>query len=486
VSTSTSTSATETVPVVSTSTSTSTSSSESPKLPAQAKEISAKFIDAEREKIQEEKRKTEFMQQQDKFATVSDMFSDVPVELPLGGMGGAVLGGGEDAHLQDNWDDEEGYYCFRIGEVLQDRYRVFSSHGKGVFSTVLRAQDTLNDDKEVAIKVIRNNETMYRAGVKERDLLQLITGADPNNKRHCIRIEGSFTYRNHLCLVLEPMHMDLREVIRKYGRDVGISMQAVKIYAKQLFVALHHLKSLKILHADLKPDNIVTNESKTVLKICDFGSASTIDENSITPYLVSRFYRAPEIILGLPYDYAIDMWSAGCCIYEMYTGKILFPGKSNNEMLWMIMELKGMFSRKILRRSKFWMRHFNPDNFNFRLVATNEMTKQEYVREVHITKPTRDLKAELVHISAGSGEGAGGSGGSGSGSGSGSGIGGSGSGIGGSGSGNAAAIQLADLLHRCFDLNPLKRITPEAALHHPFFRALYLLKKKQQKIKKKI
>ncbi len=65
--------------------------------------------------------------------------------------------------------------------------------------------------------------------------------------------------------------MDLREVIKKYGRDIGITIQAVKIYAKQLFIALKHLKSLKILHADLKPDNIVTNEAKTVIKLCDFG-----------------------------------------------------------------------------------------------------------------------------------------------------------------------------------------------------------------------
>jgi len=70
--------------------------------------------------------------------------------------------------------------------------------------------------------------------------------------------------------------MDMREVIKKYGRDVGITIQAVKLYAKQLFVALKHLKSLKILHADLKPDNIVTNQSKTVLKLCDFGEYSQI------------------------------------------------------------------------------------------------------------------------------------------------------------------------------------------------------------------
>ncbi len=68
--------------------------------------------------------------------------------------------------------------------------------------------------------------------------------------------------------------MDLRDVVKKYGRDIGIAMQAVKIYGKQLFIALKHLKALKIIHADLKPDNIVANESKTAIKICDFGKST--------------------------------------------------------------------------------------------------------------------------------------------------------------------------------------------------------------------
>ena len=60
----------------------------------------------------------------------------------------------------------------------------------------------------------------------------------------------------------------------------------------------------------------MVNDNNLVLKLCDFGSASLISDNEITPYLVSRFYRAPEIILGIPYDFGIDMWSSGCAIYE--------------------------------------------------------------------------------------------------------------------------------------------------------------------------
>jgi serine/threonine-protein kinase PRP4 len=89
--------------------------------------------------------------------------------------------------------------------------------------------------------------------------------------------------------------MNLREILRKYGRDVGIHIKAVRIYGQHLLLALSLLKKCNIIHADIKPDNMLVNESKNVLKLCDFGSASDVSEADITPYLVSRFYRAPEI-----------------------------------------------------------------------------------------------------------------------------------------------------------------------------------------------
>lgn len=118
-------------------------------------------------------------------------------------------------------------------------------------------------------------------------------------------------------MVMEPLAMNLREVLKKYGKNVGLHIKAVRSYTQQLLLALKLLKKCGILHADIKPDNILVNDSNLVLKLCDFGSASLIQDNEITPYLVSRFYRAPEIILGILGDYGIDMWSAGCTLYEV-------------------------------------------------------------------------------------------------------------------------------------------------------------------------
>ena len=112
--------------------------------------------------------------------------------------------------------------------------------------------------------------------------------------------------------------MNLRDVVKRFGKDVGLNIRAVRAYAHQLFLAMSLLRKCNIMHADIKPDNILVstpspptyltliwiafqvNEQKTLLKLCDLGSASDVSENEITPYLVSRFYRAPEISTSIP------------------------------------------------------------------------------------------------------------------------------------------------------------------------------------------
>lgn len=92
----------------------------------------------------------------------------------------------------------------RIGEILDGRYKVMANLGRGVFSSVVKAKDQ-ETDEEVAIKLIRNNETMYKAGQKELAFLKKLMDADPENKKHIIRLQRHFEHRNHLCLVFETL-----------------------------------------------------------------------------------------------------------------------------------------------------------------------------------------------------------------------------------------------------------------------------------------
>lgn len=241
-----------------------------------------------------------------------DMFSDSPSDLEkIAQLPNAKLGkrafreallDGENPHLQSNWDDGEGYYKPTIGEMVGNRFQILGIVGKGVFSSVLKCLDSQDPEGKstVAVKMIRNNDTMRKAAEKERQILMQLNEHDKNNKRFCIRLISHLEYRHHIALVFEYQSMNLRETLKKFGKDVGINISAIRIYGRQLFVALRYLMELKIVHADIKLDNILCSEDLKTVKLCDFGSAfhEYDTDNDPTPYLVSRFYRAPEIIMG--------------------------------------------------------------------------------------------------------------------------------------------------------------------------------------------
>ncbi|KYQ89260.1 putative protein serine/threonine kinase [Tieghemostelium lacteum] len=373
-----------------------------------------------------------------------DMFSDSPsadTAITLNTTTAAVSSTGNIITLTDNWDDEDGYYKFKLGEIM-DKYQIFSPLGSGVFSSVVSAKNTKTDE-DVVVKIIRNRPSMNRSGLKEIEILTKINNnTSPNQKTHCIQFKDSFTFKNHLCLVFEQMSMSLSQLIKKYGKNIGLSLNAVRVYAKQLFIALKHIKNCKILHSDIKPDNIVVNESKNTIKLVDFGSAGEPHESEITPYLVSRFYRAPEIILGNKYDYAIDIWSVGCCLAELYTGRFLFPGKTNNDMIKLFLEYKGPFPKKLLKKAKFLSKHFN-DNLIF-MRHDRDKSGEVILTPCDISKPTKDILS-FLNASANSNSND-------------------------NSENQSKLLQLKDLIEKCTILDPEKRITPQEALNHPFLK----------------
>ena len=218
--------------------------------------------------------------------TTFDIFSSSPSDLELSktnrALGAnrsvkALPGDGrvdeeDNPHLQSNWDDSEGYYKSRIGEIINTRYRTLGVVGKGVFSTVLKCADLSKAVEEsdgametkegarfesVAIKMIRNNDVMRKAADKELQILTLLGKHDPANKKHCVQLLEKFEYRQHTALVFEYLSMNLRETLKKFGKDVGINIGAIRLYMRQLLIALKHLSDLHIVHADIKLDNIL-------------------------------------------------------------------------------------------------------------------------------------------------------------------------------------------------------------------------------------
>ncbi|KAK0345861.1 U4/U6 small nuclear ribonucleoprotein prp4 [Friedmanniomyces endolithicus] len=347
-----------------------------------------------------------------------------------------------DQSLLDNWDYPDGHYRIILGELLDNRYAVQQQIGKGTFATVVKAQDN-KTGLPVAIKIAANNETMYKAGQKEMDFLKLLNESDQEDKKHVIRLLRSFDHKGHMCIVFEALSADLREVLKKFGRNIGLNLKAIRSYAQQMFLALSHMKKCQILHADLKPDNILVSERRNLLKVCDLGTAAFATDTELTPYLVSRFYRAPEVILGMPFDYAIDMWSIGCTLFELYTGRILFAGADNNHMLRAIQECRGKIPIRMLKQSHPDQRdrHFDVEN-NFFSQDRNKTTGKVSLRQVNF-KSAGEAGKTLRERMAGNAKGLG--------------------------------VQemrehasFVELVERCLQLDPGKRVTPNEALRSGF------------------
>jgi serine/threonine-protein kinase PRP4 len=279
-----------------------------------------------------------------------------------------------------DWD-EDLYYKAQVGEVMYKRYRVIEvGCGKGTFASVIKCTDEKTKEA-VAIKVIRSNDMMRKAAEKEVDILNRLNQADKGNRKHVIRLLSTFDYRDHYCLVFECMWDNLRVAMQKYTKGEGMSLKAVRAYTKQLLVALRHIHRCELVHADIKPDNILISAGHNLVKICDLGSAMELNEVEITPYLVSRFYRAPEIVLGAKYGQPIDTFAMGATLFELFTGKILFPGKSNNDMLRLFMEVKGKPPHKFIKTGTVWKTHFD-ENLDFKFVDVQKGGKKKIVRTV--------------------------------------------------------------------------------------------------------
>jgi mitogen-activated protein kinase 1/3 len=141
-------------------------------------------------------------------------------------------------------------------------------------------------------------------------------------------------------MTIDLMEMDLHRVI--YSKEVLLD-DHIRYFLYQILSGLNHMHQAGVLHRDLKPSNLLIN-SDCQLKICDLGLARTKDfeEKGMTEYVVTRWYRAPELLLGSTYDEGVDLWATGCIFAEMLGRKPLFPGETYVHQLQLIMNMLGV------------------------------------------------------------------------------------------------------------------------------------------------
>ncbi|CAG8526062.1 7936_t:CDS:2 [Paraglomus brasilianum] len=247
------------------------------------------------------------------------------------------------------FDDERGDYLVVMGDHLYYRYEIVDSLGKGSFGQVLKCLDHKTGE-HVAVKIIRNKKRFHCQALVEVKILESLSRWDPEDNHNIIHMTDHFYFRNHLCIAFELLSVNLYEFI-KSNNFQGFSPGLIKRFCTQLLNSLSLLQRHNIVHCDLKPENVLLKHpTKSSIKVIDFGS-SCFENEKVYTYIQSRFYRSPEVILGITYNMAIDMWSLGCILAELYTGYPLFPGENEQEQLACIMEVQGLPDKYLIDKS---------------------------------------------------------------------------------------------------------------------------------------
>jgi len=278
----------------------------------------------------------------------SEIF-DYPHIYFLGAGAQKVKGSVANTRNNHGYDDDRGDYNYVTGDHIGFRFEILNILGKGSFGQVLKVFD-YKENRPMALKVIRNKKRFHHQALVEVKILDHLRVHDPDDQYNMVRMEEYFYFRNHLCITFELLSINLYEFI-KNNNFQGVSLGLIRRFAIQLLTSLKYLYRERIIHCDLKPENILLKSpTKSGIKVIDFGS-SCFDDERIYTYIQSRFYRSPEVILGISYGRAIDSWSFGCILAELYTGLPLFPGENEMEQLACIMEILDVPPQRIIEQS---------------------------------------------------------------------------------------------------------------------------------------
>ncbi|KAK2964060.1 putative serine/threonine protein kinase [Blattamonas nauphoetae] len=364
----------------------------------------------------------------------------------------------------DGLDNVNDDFIFRVGDVITPTaqtstarrkpggsvYLVEAMMGQGSFGQVLRCLD-MSDHSTVGVKVIKNQPAYTKQAQLEKEILKMIKQADPHDDRHCLGFVDAFDFYNHVCIVTELLGDDLYTIIKE-GRYRGFSLDLTASIVAQVLDVCCLISDLGIIHCDLKPENILVDRCLPAVKVIDFGS-SVFENKTIYSYIQSRYYRAPEVIVGAKYNTQIDMWSVGCIAAELFLGRPIFPGSSEYDQIFRITAMIGPIPQEMIasgrNRRKYFVEEITPGVAQTRLRL---MTMQEYHSLNEKTPPHKNhsfvkdtiaktidaYATQLLHENEKSQR------------------------------GKADRRPFIDFLRRTLVIDPQQRLTPRQALAHPF------------------
>ncbi|KAJ7180550.1 Pkinase-domain-containing protein [Mycena filopes] len=246
----------------------------------------------------------------------------------------------------------KGYHSLHssFGKVfhVKKRWKLIREMGSGAYGVVISAGDEITGET-VAIKLVSrvfDKIQLAKRALREITLLRHFTGHA--NITGLIDAKMISPESNEIYIFMEPMEADLHQIIKSGQTLTG---EHVQYFVYQILRGMKFVHSASVIHRDLKPGNLLVN-ADCELKICDFGLSRGFENAShLTEYVATRWYRAPEIMLGFrEYDTAIDVWSIGCILAELLSSQPLFKGKDYVDQLKKILDVLGSPEETVLQK----------------------------------------------------------------------------------------------------------------------------------------
>jgi len=261
------------------------------------------------------------------------------------------------------YDDVKDYYITRKYDHIYYRYNIIDKLGNGQYGNVIRATD-MKYNTPCAIKIIKNNPRYVFMCQQEIDfLIKLLNNLElgPNDKEKVMLIKKEFNFRNHLCIVSKLYYLNLYQYRIKYGK---LPFENIRIITKDLLEGLKYLKKNNIIQGDLKPENIFFyDKSCQNVVIGDFGLSLYNTPIKLNTNIQSMWYRAPEVIFDIPFDFSVDIWSLGTILYEIITLNELFRAKIEGNLLIVFHEVLGIPSLDFIESEPKISRYYDNSGY---------------------------------------------------------------------------------------------------------------------------
>ncbi|KAL6113206.1 hipk3 [Pungitius sinensis] len=404
------------------------------------------------------KRKSEELDNRGSTMQIVEELTMLPAMMQTTNVGNAAAGG-PSKQGAGGMGGGDGDYQVVQHEVLcsmKNTYEVLDFLGRGTFGQVVKCWKR-GTGEVVAVKILKNHPSYARQGQIEVGILARLS-AENADEHNLVRAFECFQHRSHTCLVFEMLEQNLYDFL-KQNKFSPLPLKVIRPVLQQVATALKKLKSMGLIHADLKPENIMLVDPVRQpyrVKVIDFGSASHVSKAVCSTYLQSRYYRAPEIILGLPFCEAIDMWSLGCVIAELFLGWPLYPGALEYDQIRYISQTQGLPGEHLLNSGTKKMRFFCKESDSpyaaWRLKSTDEHETETGMKSKEARKYIFSCLDDIAHVNLVMNL-----------------------------EGCDVLVEKADrrefvgLLKKMLSIDAEERITPAEALSHPFVTMQHLL-----------